>query len=351
MKRISVFLFSTAILFTAILATAQPKSLFYLTDNPNSVRSFSEHADKIDMVVPTWYWADGNGLVWGGPNAAVMKTATEHHVPVMPIVALMTQIELHKLFTTSAARAAFIASLVSECRKYGYSGFQIDFENVNWIDRDLLSSLVADTADALHKEKLLLTIATVPNAPGSPGKSNYSRWLYANWRGGYDLKALAQAVDLICLMTYDQNTRWTAPGPVAGYPWTVSNLDYALQFVPKEKLSLGIPLYGYHWFAGEPIKVDPNKDDRPNPTAEYIGQQEIDQYLAAYHPNVEWDATDRTAWFYFYRDDTREWVFYTDKRGFQERWNLVRDRGLEGFCAWVLGMENPEIWSLLPSHK
>jgi spore germination protein YaaH len=317
-----------------------------MTENPSSVRSFSEHADKIDILVPAWYSVDGNGLVWGGPNPDVLKTAAQHHVPVMPIVALMTQADLHKLFTTPMARGAFIASLLSECKKYEYSGFQIDFENVNWSDRDLLSGLVAETAAALHKDRLQLTIATVPNAPGSAGKSNYSRWLYANWRGGYDLKALAQSADLICLMTYDQNTRWTEPGPVAGYPWTVENLEYALQFVPQEKLSLGIPLYGYHWFAG-----DPGKDEKPNPAAEYVGQPDVDLYLAAYHPQVEWDSADRTAWFYFYRDDTREWVFYTDKRGFQERLNLVRDRGVQGFCSWVLGTEDPQIWSLLPSHK
>ena len=50
-------------------------------------------------------------------------------------------------------------------------------------------------------------------------------------------------------------------------------------------------------------------------------------------------------------DDSREWVFYTDKRGFQERLNLARDRNLQGFCSWVLGTEDPEIWTLLPSHK
>lgn len=147
-------------------------------------------------------------------------------------------------------------------------------------------------------------------------------------------------------MTYDQNTRWTMPGPVAGYQWTQQNLDYALQFVPKERLSLGIPLYGYHWFAG-----DPGKEEKPNPTAEYIGQQQVDGYVAAYHPHLEWDSDDRVAWFYFYRDDYREWVFYTDKRGFQERLNLVKDRGLQGFCSWVLGAEDPAIWTLLPSHK
>jgi len=341
-----VFIFSAIFCCNAISAQAEPKALFYMIDNPNSVKSFTDHVDKVDILVPAWYSVDANGLVWGGPNPIVLKIAAEHHVPVMPIVALMTQADLHKLFTTPAARSAFIASLVSECAKYAYSGFQIDFENVSWTDRDLLSSFVAETAGGLHRQNLQLSIATVPNAPGYPGKSAYAHWLYANWRGGYDLKALAQSVDLICLMTYDQNTRWTEPGPVAGYPWTVENLDYALQSVPKEKLSLGIPLYGYHWFPG-----DPDEDEKPKPSAEYIGQPEIDQYKAAYHPQIEWDSADRTAWFYFYRDDTREWVFYTDKRGFQERLNLVHARGLQGFCSWVLGNEDPEIWSILPSHK
>ena len=264
----------------------------------------------------------------------------------MPIVATTVQADLHKLFATAEARFAFVESLLRECKRNGYSGFQIDFENVLWTDRDLLSNLVAETATALHKAGLELTIATVPNAPGGPGESRYSHWLYANWRGAYDLKALAQTVDLICLMTYDQNTRWTAPGPVAGYPWTAQQLEYALSWVPKEKLSLGIPVYGYHWFAG-----DPGKEEKPNPTAEYVGHEEVEEYLAAYHPHPEWDSFDRTAWFYFYKDDTREWVFYTDKRGFQERLNLVRDRNLQGFCSWVLGTEDPEIWTVLPSHK
>jgi len=341
MKQVIVFVF-----VSAIIATAQPKALFYMTDSPNSVKSFAEHVDKIDILVPAWYGVDGNGLVWGGPNPYVLQTAAQHHVPVMPIIATFVQADLHKLFTTAAARIAFVDSLLSECKKNKYSGFQIDFENVPWTDRDLLSDLVAQAANALHKEGLRLSIATVPNAPGAPGQSKYSQWLYANWRGAYDLKALAQSADLICLMTYDQNTRWTAPGPVAGYPWTVQQLEYALQFVPQEKLSLGIPLYGYHWFAG-----DPGKDEKPNPTAEYVGQQEIDQYLAAYHPQVQWDAFDRTAWFYFYKDDNREWVFYTDKRGFQERWNLARDRHVQGFCSWVLGTEDPAVWSVLTSHK
>src|SRR5580693_4128419 len=194
MKHLVLFLF-----VCAVTSVAQPKALFYMTDSPNSVKSFTEHADKIDILVPAWYGVDGNGLMWGGPNPFVLQTAAQHHVPVMPIVATTVQSDLHKLFTTPAARQAFIDSVLNECKKNGYTGFQIDFENVKWTDRDLLSAFVAETAAALHKEKLQLTIATVPNAPGAPGESGFAHWLYANWRGAYDLKVLAQSVDLICL--------------------------------------------------------------------------------------------------------------------------------------------------------
>jgi hypothetical protein len=110
MTRILLFLFSTA-----LLATAQPKSLFYMIDTPGSVKSFTEHADKIDILVPAWYSVDGNGLVSGGPNPNVLTVAADHHVPVMPIVALMVQLDLHKLMVTPVAQQAFINALVRKC--------------------------------------------------------------------------------------------------------------------------------------------------------------------------------------------------------------------------------------------
>ena len=90
--------------------------------------------------------------------------------------------------------------------------------------------------------------------PATPAQGGFAKWIYTDWRGAYDIAAIAKYVDLVCLMTYDQHTRWTMPGPVAGWQWTVDNLNYALKVVPKEKLSLGIPLYGYHWYTGAPTK-------------------------------------------------------------------------------------------------
>ncbi len=327
---------------------ARPKALFYMTKEPNSVASFLAHANKIDILVPTWYSVDANGLVWGGPDPLVMQTARREHVPVMPIVANpgFNQDLFHKFATSSDARQHFAEALVAACKKNGFIGFQFDFENVVWTDQNTLTQLVAETAARLHKEGLQLSIATVPNAPGHPGTGSFAHWIYENWRGAYDLKQLAAAVDLICLMTYDQHTPYTPPGPVAGYQWTLENLDYALTFVPKEKLSLGIAVYGYRWFAG-----DPGANGRPSISAATLDPAEVKQLIETYHPQLQWDEGDRTAWFYFYRDSMREWVFYTDARTFRERVNLAASRDLQGFCSWVLGREDPAIWSELPTHQ
>ena len=344
-----------ALAVASVQAETRPVALFYMTDSPDSVRSFLAHSGKIGMLVPTWYSVDANGLVYGGPNPAVMEVAQKEHLPVMPIVANAGKDALHTLLINIPAQKPMIAALIRESKNNGYIGFQFDFEDISWTDRDALSALVKETADALHAEGLQLSIATVPNAPGYPGKGGFAKWIYEDWRGAYDLKSLAQSVDLICLMTYDQNTRWTPPGPVAGWDWTIENLDYALKVVPKEKLSLGIPVYGFHWYAGAPImREDPatkKMAEHPNITADYISTPDALLLAREYKGVPQWDAVDHTAWFYIYRDQMREWFFYTDTRTFEDRYKLVQQRGVEGFCSWVLGSEDPGIWDLLPDRK
>lgn len=354
-KHLHIFL---AIVFTFVLGAIpscaqQPKSIFYMTREPESVRSFLAHADKIDLLSPNWYSVDSSGLLSGGPNAVVLETARRHHVPVMPLVVNggFAQEEVHKFFASARASEHAIYAMIRASKENGYIGFQLDFENVTWADRDALSELVRKAADAFHKANLQLSIATIPNAPGHPGETGFSTWIYENWRGAYDLKAISQAVDFLCLMTYDQHTVWTVPGPVAGWNWTVANLDYALKIVPPQKLALGIPLYGYHWFTGTPTKPADKSGDKPNPTAEYISTDDALDLAKAHQGHLEWDAEDRSAWLYFYRDDEREWIFYTDARTFRERYALVKERSLYGFASWVLGMEDREIWNLLPAHK
>jgi spore germination protein YaaH len=325
-------------------------ALFYMTDGTSSVHSFFAHSAKIGLLVPTWYNVDENGLVTGAPNARVLAQAQRENLPVMPLLALFGKSKFHGLATSEVAQQHMNDALLREAKLHGYVGFQIDFENIDYADRELLSATVARTAGALHKAGLQLTIATVPNAPGYPGAGSFSKWIFTDWRGAYDLAELAKSTDLICLMTYDQHTHWTTPGPVSGWQWTQENLDYALQFVPKEKLSLGIPVYGYHWHAAAPAADKSTGDNHPSIATDTIVSGEAAELAAQFGVKPDWDSADHAAFFYFYRDQLREWVFYTDAHTFGDRYQLAAERRLQGFCSWVLGYEDPTIWSILPDR-
>lgn len=329
-------------------ASAQ-KTLFYMRENAASVRSFELHKEKIDMLVPTWYGVNGHGLVAGEPDERVLSEAKAAHVAVLPLVALGDKQQLHELFGDAKAQDVMNAALVRECREHGYPGIQFDLEHVLWTDRDGLSAFVKRSAEVLHAQGLQVQIATVPNAPGHSGSRPYVRWMFEEWRGGYDLKALAESADLICLMTYDQHSPYTAPGPVDGWGWTIENLEYALKDVPKEKLSLGIALYGYHWFAGDPGLH--KAEQHPNPAGEAVSFENAEFLRASYKGRLEWDEDDHTPWFYVTRDQMREWVFYTDRRAFMDRYQLAKQRGIEGVCSWVLGDEDPAIWDAIPAKR
>jgi spore germination protein YaaH len=325
------------------------KTEFWMGNGADSVASFMAHKDKIDIISPTWYQIDQDGFVSGEPQPVVLKAAKESHLTIIPLFALMNHDKAHALFGDQKAQDAMIASLLRECRDNGYDGVNLDIEDVMWTDRDGLSALVKRTADALHKEHLQVQIDVVPYAPGYPGETAFSTWMFQEWRGGYDLKSLADSVDLICLMTYDQSTRWTVPGPVDGWVWTNQNLDYALKFVPKNKLSLGIALYGYHWYTGEP-GFD-TKGRTPHPTADYISEPNAIFLRDTYGGKTQWDDEEHTPWFFINRDQMREWVFYTDKRAFMDRYDLAKQYSVQGICAWVLGEEDPTIWAAIPTKR
>jgi spore germination protein YaaH len=324
-----------------------PSAMFYMMDSQKSINSFEQHVNKIDVLVPTWYNVDANGLVSGQPNSYVMQIAKANKVSVMPIVSSDgDRATFHQLLGNEKAKQAMIASLLQQAALHGFSGYQFDFENIAWTDRDALTLLTQQTAEALHKHGLQLTMAVVPNAPGYAGAGAFSKWMWEYWRGAYDLKALAKVLDVVCLMTYDQHTRWTTPGPVAGMPWTMEHLKYALQVVPKEKLSLGIALYGYHWYAGNPVRADGKESS--NISADYIDADESLPLAKQYGATIQWDPVEHESWFYFYRDQMREWVFLPDAHAFRDRYAVVKQYDLQGFCSWVLGAEDPAMWNELP---
>jgi spore germination protein YaaH len=348
--------FHTLLLLTLLLvpgaAAAQSpmQRLFYYYDNPASWESLERNIDQISIVAPGAYSVDEDGIVWGEVDARVLRLAREHNVPVMPLIVNpgFNQETLHRFLANESARRRAIETLVEECRRHRYHGIQVDFENLSINDRDAFTSFYRELATALHAGGFRISAAVVHRPDELAGPTQYHKWLFRNWRAGYDLRALGEIGDFISIMSYNQHTRRTPPGPQHGLPWMREVIDYFRSHVPAEKLSLGIITGGMRWYTSQEDRITPEMARSYSSTLSHAQALGL---LDRFGATLRWDDEQQVSYTYFSNGGTFEWIFLEDARSFAPRVDLVEEYRLRGFSVWVLGPEDPAIWDHLRTRS
>jgi spore germination protein YaaH len=327
---------------TRPLAAQELEALWYSTDAEWSVQAFLANADKISVVSPQSFSMDSLGVIWGRVDARVLARAREAKVKVIPLIVNpgFDQGIFHRVLASAESRKRAVRNITALCRDNRFDGIQFDFENINVADRDVFTAFSREVADSLHRVRCSLSAAVVPRQGEFPGATSYHAWIYANWRGAYDYKALAESMDFLSIMTYSQHTRRTPPGPVAGYPWMERTVKYLLEIgVPASRISLGFPAYSNHWF--------PMSDAQgPRSSGTGLGWAAATGVLARNAATPQWDETQKEAYAFWETDGVYEWLFLQDARAFEARLELVRRYKLRGYSVWQVGQEDPKVWSL-----
>jgi spore germination protein YaaH len=325
------------------LAAQAPEKLWYATNDERSVQSFLAHADRISVVAPQSFSMDSIGLIWGQVDPRMVATARAKGVKLIPLIVNpgFDQAIFHRVLVTPDARRRAVRNITALCRDNRFDGIQFDFENISVADRDAFTSFSREVADSLHRVGCSLSAAVVPRASEYPGPTPYHKWIYDNWRGAYDYKALADAMDFLSLMTYSQHTRRTPPGPVAGYPWMEGVVKYVLGLgVPGSKVSLGLPSYSQWWY--------PTYDAQGGARMAGGGltHEAALGILARNEVKPVWDERQKESFAFWENDGINEFLFLADARSFAARLPLLSRYGLRGYSVWVLGFEDPKVWDL-----
>jgi spore germination protein YaaH len=331
------------LVLTSSAQAQQVERLWYYVDREDAWESLQRNIRQIDVLAPSAYFVDEQGIVWGDVDARVIELTARHNVRLMPLLvnAGFDQEKLHQLLSTPAARQRVVASLVDIARRHNYWGIQIDFENVDVEDKDHLTTFYREAAQALRAAGKKISIAVVHRPDEQPGPTQYHKWLFANWRAGYDLKALGEAGDFISIMTYSQHTRRTPPGPSAALPWTEEVVQHFLKSVPASKLSLGIPTGAMQWYTSQEDRITPELARSYSRNLSYSWAMQV---IERNNAKLIWDDVQKTAFAYFPNGGTWEWIFVEDARTFKAKRELIDKYKLRGFSVWVLGPEDPETW-------
>ncbi|MFC2084400.1 glycosyl hydrolase family 18 protein [Bacteroidota bacterium] len=323
------------------------ENLFYLTSSNNSFESFKKNIDKISIIAPSAYYITENGSLWGSVNKRVLELSAEHNVKVMPLIINIGEASfddklIHAILENESACKRAIEMMLDLAKKNNFYGWQFDIENLNIADRDKFTKFYEKTAKALHQEGFKLSAAVVHQIATTPGHNAYHNFLFEDWRAGYDLKAMAEAGDFISIMTYDQHTRRTPPGPVSGFRWAESVIKFFIeQGVPASKISLGIPSYSVFWFP------DYNSEKGGFVNARHLNYGEAIGLTERYDTELKWLETQGCYYTYWENDGVFEYLFLEDANSFEAKLKLLSKYNLRGISVWRTGSEDPAIWDVI----
>jgi spore germination protein YaaH len=307
----------------------------YYVNTDDAHASLFAHLNQIDVLSPQWYDANPDGSITGHAFRDVIDAAHANGIALIPLI-MNKDVDPgvgHAILSDPVKRAALAQNLVNEAKTYGYAGFQLDFEQIPWTDRDLLTALVQDCAAAFHPAGLNLSIAVIPRLSGDDSSSGYIQ----QWSGAYDFPALAKAADFLSFMTYDEHNGVTGSGPVSGTPWMRQALENSLQGVPAEKATIGLPTYYRDWTSSGYI-TSSSFADAMTLAQQFGGTPVIDPTEQEVH--FGYDA---------YGMHHELWIQSTDT--LRMKLPLMYEYGLKGISVWRLGFEDASFWSLIPPRR
>lgn len=339
-----------AVLTCVAPGAAQQPLEFHFAYRPAAFDALRENIDRVSIVSPEPFIVDSTGAVTGELEPRLLELARAHGVRIMPQIknldrslGLFSKEVVHVVLNDDAVRRRVIDAMVDICRRYDLYGMQVDLEAVHIDDRDALTRFYREAADALHADGRRISIAVVHRAEESAGPTSYTQWMMEDWRGAFDLDALGEIGDFVKIMSYGQHTRRTPPGPSQGLPWLEQVAEYFLQFIPPEKLSLGITMSGsrYHAIA------DPARFHIIGRSWSTGITREDAHRLFETHEGMplQWDDRQKVLFGYIENGGVFEWIFLdNDVRSLDAKLDLVRRYDLRAINMWVNGREDPALW-------
>ena len=280
----------------------------------------------IDTVMPVLYTVDksGNVVSRGVSDVNINKLLTycrENGIRVIPTVGSYDFDSMKAGFASTESYTRQINTIVSEVEKYNFDGIDLDYEMINTSEKDNFLEFLNSLGKELKKRNKILSVTV------------FAQWENATYndhqetRAVQDYTMIGRYADEVRIMAYDYTLQSSkTPGPVGPINWIENVLDYAIKNISKEKIWLGVHLYGYQWSSDRTVAFTYTTTESAIINSQGINnifKEDIGEGYAEF--NCDGDFLCKT--------------YFQTPRGVEMRRDIAREYGIAGVAYWRLGGE------------
>ncbi len=296
-----------------------------------------KNSDLFKTASPFWYNATGCTKIVGYNGAGDRATIKALHdasmrvVPTVTATGITPQIAIQCLGNVDA-RAVHVAEVLRVMRSRDYDGIEIDYEHLANISdatkipkvKSAINAFVRDLCTkvkAANKSCVITVLARTSDSPG-PKQGNLRPEVF-------DYSVVAGAASRMRVMAYDQHTRLSGPGPIAGLPWVQRIVSYIKAETSESKVELGVPTYGRDWSSAG---------------VRTLVKDQARALARKYSVTPKYDAVQHEYTFTYKAAGITHTVWFSGARAVADRKQLASVAGLAGAAYWAAGQEEPGTW-------
>ncbi len=287
-----------------------------------------EHANKIDVVMPDWYFmTQSSGTVDVLMKPEVTQAMRQGGFTIMPRFTNGDARGWHASETAavlnSPERRRMIADFLADhALRNGVHGINVDLEALQPQEAQEYLEFLKDLSQRLHAKGLLMSV-DVPVADEA-----------------FDLQSIGQIADAVMFMGYDQHYSTGEPGPIAAQSWYESHMDTISAKIPPSKIIAGIGAYAYDW------KVGSGQPATSMSYAQAVALLERSKTQAVFD-----HVSGNPMFTYLDNQGVSHEVWFLDALTAWNQWSAAKKRNILGVGVWRLGLEDPKVWEMFSADS
>jgi spore germination protein len=279
------------------------------------------------------------GIVSYYDDTEVIQLAKEYSVvPLMLLTTLTIQGEANlrtdfDLILNEDFQNIQIENILNILKTKGYLGLNISLQYISESNIKFYESYFTKVSRKLNEEGYEVFATIDPNISGGVQGIGFEKVNYSEFN---------QLAYNLIFMTYEWAAITKPPSPISSISNTEAFLQYILEFIPSDKIIIGIATIGYDW-------------ELPYiPGVSSVNYASYSNFLSIVYNNyadIKFDEVSKTPYFIYKTNKKVEHiVWFIDSRTIQATLDLIEEYQLKGLSIWNITVYNPQLWLIINSQ-